>query len=93
MDLNNLNDIEQFQRLFVTPLVDRVAAEVKSVVDPLIRQQAVDDAARADHEQRIGALEGNMKKALTVWTSVVSAATFLVHYGWAKVQQKFFPGA
>lgn len=92
MNLNDLQDAEMFQKHFVAPMVEAVRTEVKALVDPLIKQQAVDDTARRDHEGRIAKLEGNMKKAMTAWAAIIAAGTFLIQYGWGKIKGKIFPG-
>jgi t-SNARE complex subunit (syntaxin) len=92
VNLNDLNDAEQFQKHFVAPMVEAVRLEVKQIVGPLIKQQADDDTKTADHEKRIAYLEGTMKKAIWTWGIIVSAATFAVQYGWSKIKSKIFPG-
>lgn len=59
LNLNNLNDAEQFQKHFVTPMIDAVKTEIA----PLVQQGA-------DHEKRLKGLESNQKKALVGYSVV-----------------------
>lgn len=53
LNLKDLQDAEQFQKHFVTPLVDAVRAEVR----PIVEQSKT-------HEQRLDQIENNQRKAL-----------------------------
>lgn len=64
VNLNDLEDAERFQKLFVAPLVDAVRAEVKPLVE-----------ADRDHEDRLKKLESNQKRALVGLSAVVLAVT------------------
>jgi hypothetical protein len=66
MDLNNLDDAEQFQRMFVTPLIEAVRKEIC----PLIRQVE-------DNEARIKTMEKNQKRALIGYGGIVAVAALL----------------
>lgn len=73
----DLNDVEQFQKHFVLPLVDAVRSELKPLVE-----------ARADHESRLQRVESNQKKALLGYASIVAVVTVVFNAAWAKIKSK-----
>lgn len=67
----DLADVEQLQRLMVTPLVEAVRAEMKSLV------------ARVDAiEPDVASLKKNQGKALIGWTVLVAIVS--AGFGWVK---------
>ena len=64
MSRSNLDREEQYQRLFVKPLVEAVRAEVKATVEPLVEKVN-------DTERRVASLEKNQLRALTGFAGVV----------------------
>jgi hypothetical protein len=75
---DELERAERFQRMFVTPLVDAVRAEVKPVVD--------------GHERlsrRVAKLETNQKRALWGLSAIASVVSVAVGIGFDWLKRKF----
>lgn len=86
LDLNSLDDAEKFTQHFVSPLVNAVRLEL----GPLVKRVELLEAQAPALSDRVKTLEGYAKRLGTVYSGVIAAVTFLVHWGWAKVQHKFF---
>lgn len=74
---HDMEDAERFQRLFVTPVVDQLAARL----EPLVTRVA-------DVERRLDRTEKKIGKITKVYTGFVAVCTFLGHLMWSKFQKK-----
>lgn len=63
----DLDDGEQFQRVFVKPMIDAMKAEIKPII-----------SASRNHEKRLERLENNQKKALLGFGAVSSVLALAV---------------
>jgi hypothetical protein len=77
LNLDNLNDAEQFQKHFVNPVVDAVRAEIKSLVDSDKAQSA-----------RLDKLEGTQKKAMIGFAVYATMLSTVVGLGLAWLKSK-----
>lgn len=73
MDLNNLEDVERFKRLFLDPIQQSVRDELA----PLTQQVR-------DHDVQIKSLQSNQKKAMLGYAGIVAAVTIAFNYFKAK---------
>lgn len=87
----DLDKAEQYQRLFVKPMVDALdtrmtqfMADIKIHIQPVIDGQTAQD-------NRLNELEKNQKKALLGWSLYATAAAglFTYCYGWIKSKIHF----
>lgn len=64
LNLDSLDDAEKFQKHFVTPIVDAVKTEVKTLVDDTRKEMEALKKRDADQQADIDSLKLNQKKAL-----------------------------
>lgn len=82
MDNDDMESIERFQRMFISPLVDVVQCELRTTREEITRElRTIADQQKKHTEksdkldQRLSYVEANMKKALIGWGAVVMAGT------------------
>jgi len=79
LNLRDLEDAEQFQKHFVTPLVEAVRQEVQPVV-----------AQTRQNTEDIATLKANQKKALWGWSWLVAVASSVLAILAAEFKKRFF---
>jgi hypothetical protein len=77
----NLHDAEELKRLVVEPMIESIRAELRPLTDKV-----------SNHEQRVGKIESNQKKALGIYAmlAMFGGMGFTAGYNW--VVRKFHLG-
>ncbi len=73
-----MKDIEEFQKHFVTPLVQAVEQKLDDKLAPLVKKGTDQDAAMTDLQTRTKRLENNQAKALVGYSVLVSGVTLIL---------------
>lgn len=77
LNLDNLDDAEQFAKHFVKPVVDQLSARL----EPLVLRVA-------DVEKRLDMTEARLGKVMKVYTALLAGLTFAGHWTWNKLTRK-----
>lgn len=83
---DQLEKAEQYQRLFVKPMIDALETKLETMLQPVL-----DDHKKLRGEvdglsTRTSALEGSQKKALAGWGVFATALAGVMSYAWTWIK-------
>lgn len=84
----NLNDADKIKELIVQPMVDAVRAEMRTATDAMRDQIQPLVALKQNHEDRLGKLENNQKRAMVGWGVFASGMALAATASWEWVKSK-----